>query len=383
MHSHKLSTVTEHHDHSHHHEEDDEVLFETIDPSIVFDASYPGQDTPEGYNAVKIVLDGSIKSSLQWDKQRLAAERCIEQGLRILWEVNLGLFSNLEMPIGNQSQFLSLCLCVEHFRDTLWKQFSANTIGLCIYRGSPDFATNFQWDEEQQSNLQGWLRDHFTNPQSLADEIGCRVSDFASINPQLLSSSKEGNTLLSMFCRDVAAEYLDLLADRLPDTLKCFILMDCSATSDALLMAQLTTKERFPRFIQGIKNATQDRYMWNDSIGTIGILTSSQNPALEVSAINIGVCLPSITQCHPSAWKELEVAFSILHHHSTPFRTIPESSLTTEWDGLDYLIVSSKNLTSQGRRKLQGFCAAGGTVVSIGDPIGLPQEKNNDIRSIF
>ncbi len=56
------------------------------------------------------------------------------------------------------------------------------------------------------------------------------------------------------------------------------------------------------------------------------------------------------------------------------YRIIPETYLTTEWHGLDYLIVDPDSLSSQGFRKLQGFCAAGGTIVSLGKIMGLPYE---------
>lgn len=377
-HHHKLSTVADRHEHSHH-EEDEDVLHEDLLPALVFDASFLGEDVPNGFNAVKVVLDGSLKADLKWDKERSAVEKYVKQGLHIFWDIHLCVFNQLEKPIGNQSQFLSLCLSLEHFRDTLWKEFRTHTIGICVYGGNPDFKVNFPWDEDQLINLQGWLKDLFGDVSSFAHEIGCDVSAFSHITSQSLCSTEEGNSLLSLFCRDVAAEYLDLLVDRLPDTLKCFLLMDGSHISNTSLWAQLTTKERYPRFILGLtglngNHANLDGFVWNDSTGHIGLLTRNSNSTQEITTSVVGVCLPSITLCRPSAWKDLEEVFNLLNTHSIQFRTIPEISLTTEWDGLDYLIVSSKNLTIQGRRKLQGFCAAGGTVITIGNLIGLPQE---------
>lgn len=349
----KLSTLGHRHDH-HSHEEEHDVIEEIAPAAFVFDASTLGEEVPEGFNAVKITLDGSIKSDLKWEKERDAASRYIERGLRIFWEMRLGLFSQLEKPIANQSQFLSLCLSLEHFRDSLWKEFRPHTIGLCLYRGSPDFKLEFPWDEEQQSNLQDWLKER-----------------------DVTLAKENENSLLSLFCRDVAGEYLDLLADRLPDTLNCFALLDASGIADPVLRAQLTTKERYPRFVLGIKGINQDAFSWDSSLVSAGAL--SREPIIEAPLIRIGVCLPPITLCHPSAWEGLGDAMIQLEEKGIPFRTIPEMSLTTEWDGLDYLIVSSENLSPQGRRKLQGFCAAWGAVVTIGAPIGLTQESNMEM----
>lgn len=369
-HTHKLTTLGDGRDHACH--EDDDTSNDMPGPAHVFDARTPGEAVPEGFNAVRITLDGTVKSDLKWEKEREAAAVYIKQGLRILWEMRLGLFNHLEKPIGNQSQLLSLCLSLEHFRDSLWKAFRNHTLGLCVYRGAADYKLGFPWDAEQQANLQDWLKDRFIDFSSFLDETGCYISAFNEITPGLLSSTEKGANVLSLFCRDVAGEYLDLLVDRLPDTLKCFALLDESCIVDPLLRAQLTTHERYPGLVLGIKSgaAGQDAFTWAPS----GLLGSSPDPIQKFSAVNTGICLPSIKECRPSYWKGLADALARLENKSIPYRIIPEASLTTEWDGLDYLIVSSKNLSMQGRRKLQGFCAAGGVVVAIGNPIGLAQE---------
>ena len=53
---------------------------------------------------------------------------------------------------------------------------------------------------------------------------------------------------------------------------------------------------------------------------------------------------------------------------------IEELFLTESWEGVDRLYVLSEATTSQGKRKLLGFCAAGGTVIVEGESLGLPNE---------
>ena len=92
----------------------------------------------------------------------------------------------------------------------------------------------------------------------------------------------------------------------------------------------------------------------------------------------VGVCLPSLEHCRPSQYGGLREAFNWLSLAEIPYRIVPEGLLTTDWDGLDDLIVVPNGVSLQGKRKLQGFCAAGGTIVSLGHEMGLAQEMQFD-----
>ncbi len=47
-----------------------------------------------------------------------------------------------------------------------------------------------------------------------------------------------------------------------------------------------------------------------------------------------------------------------------PYKVIPEHLLTQEWEGIDELYVPQNGVSAQGRRKISGFIAAGGTIVN-------------------
>lgn len=380
----KLNTVNQgkrhHHAHDHSHDhEDDEEIEEVLDstPVIIFDAHTLQEEVPQGFNAVKIAIDGSMKADLSWKEERAAALRYTAHGLKIFWEINLGLFSSLKHPLGNQAQFLSLCLSLEHFRDTLWKEFRTQTVGLCFYRGRLDLSSGFAWDETQIANMQGWLHDRFGNADALAREVEGERKEFSAIMPLDLANRSAGKRLLSLFCCDAVGEYLDLLANRLPDTLPLFVLFDATGVDDPLLTAQLLHKERYPRLCLGVKGGRSlgGELSWEGSPlakGTISRHLSSQSNV----PVRIAVCLPSMQQCRQADTLGLNEALAWLQKAQTPFRIIPEGLLTTDWDGLDQIIAVSHGLSPQGKRKLQGFCAAGGEVLTIGAPIGLPQESS-------
>lgn len=321
-------------------------------------------------NAVVIRIDGRLKADLNWKIAREQAQKLIQQGYYILWEIELGLFSDLCFSLATQTQYLSLGLSLEYFRDTIWKDFRHRSLGLIVYRGYADFSLNFQWDEQQVSNLIEWLKDHFTT-ETLSKEIAMGLSSLEEIKPFILSNSEIGKRLLSFFCRDVAMEYILLLINRLPDTLPCYILLDAQSISHSpLWQAQLLNPECFELLNLAVKGTTLSiqSIAWDDEI------LKFQCPAF--IEVPLGICLPPL-EMHPSRYTQrLEKVLNQLVAKQIPFRLIPESHLITSWDGLDDLIFVPEGLSSQGKRKLQGFCAAGGTVVTLGQKMGLACEMD-------
>ncbi len=377
----KLEMAGQRHTHAHthaHDECDDDEVQEAFQPATVFDAQYVGEEVPEGFDAVRIVLDGTVKGDLAWQKEREATIAYVQKGLRLFWEIDLGLFERLKYALGNHTQFLSLSLSLEHYRDTLWKEFRTHTCGLCLYRGPADISVDYKWDEEQLSNLQGWLQDLFGDIAACAHETGLSLIDFKSVTPQILQLTAPGQRLLSLFCGDAAGEYLQLLAARLPDTINSFVLLDAGQGDDFALKAQLLSKERYPHLLVGVKNSSGlgGEFAWEGEALSLGRLARTPHALQRTEPPRYGVCLPSLQKrryCDSVALNEI---FATLIERKCHFRVIPESILTTEWHGLDCLFVVSDLLSPQGRRKLQGFCAAGGVVVIAGKPIGLPEEQS-------
>jgi hypothetical protein len=279
------------------------------------------------FNAVKITIDGRADGNLNWKLARIACINAIGRGLKILWNLDLGLPNRLQAPIADQTQFLALGLSLEHFRDTLWKEFKDHSIGLCIYQGSANFEAVFPKDVSHQNEHR-------------------------------------------FFYRDAIAEYLNLLAQRLPDGIPLFVIFDATTVSGRILLSELINKESFHRFQRFVTDgALLARSLTGKQLGSI-----SRHPVTFVmETVTLGICLP------PSEFQydfsELEKALDHLTKNKIAFRLIPESSLTTEWDGLDQLLVISPCVSVQGLRRLKGFCAAGGNVLTLGGTLGLPSER--------
>lgn len=282
------------------------------------------QDIPQGFNTGLIVLQGGMRASLDWKEPREKALSLISKGYKILWEIDLGLSAGLHYPYANAMQHQSLGLALEHFRDTLWTQFRTHSLGLIFYRGSADHSLHFAWDEQQRSNFQK-----------------------AGSEDQL-------------YCTRVVVDYMRLLAMHLPDALRLFALLDCTDIQDPLLLSQLVSRERYDPIHLALKGApfTDQELVWQEGSSMWGYV--SQTPlSIASGQAKVAVVLPSLEE-KPSP--NLRRAMEDLR---VPFRIIPETMLTTEWDELDQLIYCEKTLSPQGRRKLQGFCAAGGQVVKV------------------
>lgn len=350
----------EDHEDEHPEEVSDFLLHTEMAKPLIFEGPHREQ-IPAGFDAVTIHIDGRVKADLNWKDARKEAAHAVERGLKIMWALDLGLFDQLAQPLTNQGQFLSLSLSIEHFRDTFWKEFKESTLGVSLYRGIADLSLGFAWDFHQESNLKEWLKE------------SCSLEP---IEITELKRTEEGKQLIRLFCRDVLIEYLLLLASRLPDTLSVYLFLDGASFGGVRLHEiQYFNPERFERFHLALKNT----HLPFEAIGwgaptSFGYSGKVFQPLSKTTDAVIGVCIPQMSFNLISHYKGFEEALSELQRLSLPFRLIEENALTSRWDGLDYLIFSPAGLSVQGKRKLQGFCAAGGTVVSIGELIGLPQE---------
>lgn len=129
---------------------------------------------------------------------------------------------------------------------------------------------------------------------------------------------------------DAFADYLHRLASFLPDEIKPYCLLDKPQSAKE---AQLASKARF----------------WHLHL------------SLEEECAPIGILLPTDEQCTSEVLAKFDQMLKLY-----PGRIIPETHLTELWNGLDTLVVIEEALSVQGKRKVQGFIAAGGCVEKFG-----------------
>ena len=167
---------------------------------------------------------------------------------------------------------------------------------------------------------------------------------------------------------------LELLAGSLPDDIEAFIMLDASSLSKPTEISRALSKERFPHFTLAVKGVEVPlpEFGWETVNGSRGMIGKClvQNAIIEPV---IGLCV-SQEGTSPS----LDEMAYWLKGENLPFRMIPEALLTSEWQGLDYVIVDSATVSTLGKRRLMGFCAAGGTIVTVGDLLDLPIEIGSE-----
>jgi len=260
---------------------------------------------------MRLILPCRILDDLNWDP--LLAS--IPPSDRIEWEFDLGLEAPY-FPIEDELQFSSLKLALSRFAKEVFPQYAERTASALLYRGSADFASFFRWSSKQEENWLSWKEGR--------------------------PEAKEEH-LRRLFCADAFAYYLQMLAHALPDELPLTLRFDLRGCGSPAEARQLISRERFEHF----------------------------RIAREELDAPLAVCMPPERQCSGSVLAQLDALFDELKE---PFRVIEEMFLTESWEGVDRLYVLSDAVTAQGKRMLRGFCAAGGSVVVVGEPLGLPNE---------
>lgn len=260
---------------------------------------------------MKRMIPCRVNDNLDWEPILKSAGEC----QNITWEFDLGLDAPY-FPIEDELTFSGLKFALSRFSKEVWPLYEERTSGAVLYRGAADFSSHFRWSENQEENWKTWKEGR---PE--ASEAHLR----------------------RLFCADAFAHYFQMLAHALPDELPLTLHFDTSGCGTPAEKRQLLSKERFEHF---------------------HIVT-------EESAASLAVLMPPEELCSGSVLSKID---RLLMSLDEPYRVIEEAFLTESWDGVDQIYVISEAVSFQGKRKLMGFCAAGGLVLVEGASLGLPNE---------
>jgi len=284
-----------------------------------------------------IRLPATPSDDLDWSEQRSQAN--FQNS--ISWYLDLGLFNRLEQPLANQTQFLSLTLALHQFRDTLWQEFQHKTEKVYIYRGPLDWERAFKGSSEHTSLLKNWIADIFSSTDQFIQETDIVVKDFSQVNFSDLNQTPKGQFLRSLYWRDTAADYLQLLAANISDEIPLALHMDGSMISDSMQAAQLMASDTFNRYQ----------------------ITTTDLPFRLNPEAPIGIYLPTSRNRLPNIHASFQSLFNGLNQENLDYRLISEEQLIYSWDGLDILYAVDSALSFEAKRQIKGFEAAGGTVI--------------------
>ena len=139
--------------------------------------------------------------------------------------------------------------------------------------------------------------------------------------------------------------YFQMLAHKLPDEAPIWLLFDVELTgslSRGLTSIFTDGFEHFEIALQG-KSLPVDGYVWDE-----------EKIVYQSCDLSTGAVFPT------------DIRAAILFDQllaTEPARVVQEAYLADQWEGLDRLLVLTDSLSTQGKRMLKGFEAAGGEVV--------------------
>lgn len=300
------------------------------------------------YNAAIVRLSLDPGADLNWSSEIARARHIIEKKGLIVWELDFG-FSIHLLSITDRAFFSSLTLALDHFSQTILKDFESATLALIFYRGDANFSSHIVWDEEQNENFCSWREDY---PQG------------------------EEKQLKEIYAGTVFAEYLHRLLSFLPDYVQAICLFSYIENESLLEFAQKISKERFSHFLIAVKDSPfyGMGIQWESGNTFGGVITKEFVSLNEIKDVSIGICLPSDDHLFSCDKDEIEQVFSYFTRNNIPCRIICESMLTQDWAGLEAIVVFEKVLSLFGKRQLQGFCAASGLVITCGNRLNLTKE---------
>lgn len=299
------------------------------------------EERPEEINTVLLSLDATLDSNFDWNEVKSRAQSFVEEGLYLIWDLDLGLFDRLKLPLYHEGQCQSLVLAIRHFTEKFYPAFEASTIGACLFRGKMDLSWEFRWDAEHLANFHLWRKE--------------RLASSVEKSPVALSETKEGRQELCLFCRDVSLDLIEVLSAHLPGGVIPFVFLDAEDLDDNISRMQYLLPDRFEHVL-AVTNC--------EHFPMSGMRWRQGSASWEFAAYHeeaVGVMLPAYHDFNDYAWEEVGKRLESLES----YRFVAETFLIQQWMGLDRLIVSQKGLGYQVERQVQGFIAAGGEVERV------------------
>jgi hypothetical protein len=289
-------------------------------------------------NVVYLRLPAGLNDDLSWRREKEQALQIVSSGKHLLWELDLGL-SSFKFTPENSAAFFSFSLAIEEFTTQFWPGFQKQTFGIVLYQGLPPSEKNFPLADWEPSFLD-W-------------------SHGLGLDP--------GGSSYELYRIQMLNEYLHRLISFLPDSVLPFAVIDASLISSPGKIAQFFSKDRFEHVQLALKgaNCPFSGICWDDGQHGQGYLGSAMNCKIFYSSPTAGLYLPQDTFMNAFLIEELDKVILELNNNQTAFRIIPEGKLTEQWDGIDRLFVPSQAISGQGRRKLLGFVAAGGSILAF------------------
>ncbi|MGE0670766.1 MAG: hypothetical protein AB7O89_07525, partial [Parachlamydiales bacterium] len=167
---------------------------------------------------------------------------------------------------------------------------------------------------------------------------------------------------------EMVAHSLHRLVSFLPDGLAPLALIDARGSNCLAQAALMFSRRRFEHVHLAVWGSPLPvpGLCWQTGGSFSGWIGPNSPIAAPASVPNRALCLPQDDFCTLEFFGELDELLENLLQSGDPFRLVCEERLTEEWDGLDQLILFPGQTSPQGKRMVQGFIAAGGSIIDAG-----------------
>lgn len=317
-------------------------------------------------SAIVIELQAHPDDDLLWINANEQALEAIRNHKLILWDLDLGLHSQV-LETESSMQFFNFGIAIQEFVEKVWNNFKEHTLGVILYRGNADFTQRFAFTEDMLAHFLETIHD---------DATLSRIQKIIDTSHHEWVRSLDSEPLFHFYVAGMFAQYMQRLSSYLPEELLVFALIDLTEIQSTCFAAYLLSKERFGHILLGLKHAraAMGHLNWQEGACLGGWIGRGSAYFSTISEVKIAICLSDDVHFSIQLESAMNFLFDELAISHIPCRTIPESQLTEAWDGIDYIVVPPFPVSYQLKRRLQGFCAAGGTVVFMGESIGLASE---------
>lgn len=353
-----------------HHDDTDESYFlEPLEPLFrrsIIPFHLLEKKPSQSVTDVIISLDGSINSRFDWTTQFEQAQKLIENGYGIFFHLDMKLFSSLQFPLHHQGQLQSLQLSCRHFKETALPKFSHGLKGVILFSGDvPFFHAPSHQSHESLVRFSDWH-----SQRCLNKIIDKKLEDIIA-DPIMRWNYQR-------FCHEEAVDFLRTLSLELPDSLHRIILLNRPENIPLSSFLLHTAKDLLDPLHPAIESCISPFYgynsVWNEGTGIASAIFTTDTDLSTERHIDIqeeeslpsALLLPSYSSVHYTKIAKLMNAIDRIEESSSiQYKIVHEPFFTSEWGGVDHILLSSESLTSETSRTLLGFQAAGGSIQHI------------------
>ncbi len=314
---------------------------------------------PQFFHGSLVTLDLSQKSTLDWDSQFAVVDELIDRGSSIFWDLYLGINAD-SFSYDDYFLFQSLSIGIAQFIEKFWKKFQGHCLGINLFRGQLNLAESIRWSEKEKDIFRLWL-----SQKQFDRSLGTNFETPHKTHPQILR----------IYAVERLSDYLHQLGASFPEEAAIFATFNAFDIDSPSMQAQLLSKQRFPHIRLSAANVKCPLFgiRWHSGMMRGGVLSNkpSEDERQKSSPLT-GVCIPLDSHFSDSTYNILDQIFAYLKKYDHDYRIIPEALFTEYWDGLDQILICPQCLSEEGIRKLMGFQAAGGEVVTCQGELDLP-----------